>query len=118
MSEIEAFETHMDRMERERQAQDAALEIEKELTRRAKIKARTETKETITWIFGMIITAVVVLGAIFFIWKGTAGPNADQELEREARIECVQSGGTFIPNVGGDSRGSDICIVEGQSVDK
>ena len=101
-SEIEAFETHMDRMERERQAQHAELEkvriTQEHQTKRAKLEARNATKETLTWIVLIIAVATVVLGIIFFIWKGTAGPSADQVLEDKWRSECLAASGTWIPD--------------------
>lgn len=103
-AEMEAFETHMDRMEREKQAQDSQLAIEREKTKRAKIEARADTKEMITWVLGILIGCAALVATIFFIWQGTKGPSASQQLEDKWRTECIAHNGAWIP--GGNSNGS------------
>jgi hypothetical protein len=112
-NELQNFETHMDRMERERQQQEHELQLAKEKTRLAKVEARADTKEQATIWLSIIAGVGILLVIIWAIYTGVAGPSADQQMERESRTECISNGGTFIPNVGNGTKGSDICILPG-----
>lgn len=106
--EIEQFETHMDRMERERQAQASNLAIEQERTKRAKIEARSSRHEAVVWVFACISAAAVVLGIIAAIFFGVDGPSAEQ-VQRQEHIEmCYERGGTWEPE---QSTGADGVIL-------
>lgn len=103
-AEMEAFETHLDRMEREKQAQDSQLALEKERTKRAKVDARADTKEMLTWILGTFLAVVMVLGLSYIIWQGNKGPSASEQLQDKWRTECIDHNGTWIPDT--DSHGN------------
>ena len=109
--EMEAFETHLDRMEREAQAQAAALAVEKEKTKQLKVQARSDTKQTFVYVVCILAVVAIIAGIGFAIFKGTAGPSAKQQLEDKWRTQCVQAHGTWIPKVGTD--GDPLCVIAG-----
>lgn len=96
-NEIEQFETHMDRMERERQAQEHALAVEQERTKQAKIAAKSDTKETFLFSFMSLAAAAVVLGIIAAIFFGVRGPSAEQQQRQEQIQMCYEQGKDWIP---------------------
>ena len=104
--EIEQFETHMDRMEREAQAQRAALAVEQEKTKQAKVAARSSRHEAIVYSLMVIAAAAVVLGILAAVFFGVRGPSAEQELRQEHIRMCFEKGGTWEPD-SGDLRDDD-----------
>lgn len=108
--EIEQFETHMDRMDREAQQQRANLAVEQERTKRAKIEAKANRQES--WqifIIGFFVSAVVlgIAAAIFF---GVRGPSAEQQQMQDRVMACYDQGKDWIPE---QSTGADgVVIVE------
>jgi hypothetical protein len=107
MSELTDFESHMDRMERERQAQQAALEVEKERTKQAKYSARGDTKEMLMFIVIALIAAAAIVGLVYIIWQASAGPSSKQQLEDKWRTDCNANHGTWIP---GSSDSKAMCV--------
>lgn len=112
-AEMEYFETQMDRMERERQAQQAALEVAKvnadAQVRAAKLQARTATKDMFTYISIAIIAVGMVLGLAYMVWQGTSGPSSSQILEDKWRSQCE---GVWIPEAS-DGSTKAMCIPTG-----
>lgn len=98
--EIEQFETHMDRMDREAQQQRHALAIEQEKTKQKKIEAKKDSKETFLFFVGMVSVVAVILGIVAAIYFGTAGPSAEQQLRQEHIKMCFDNGGKWEPDKG------------------
>lgn len=107
--EMVMFESHIERMDRERQAQEAALKLERERTRNARWLTM---KESLAWLFGGIAAVAIVLGITYAIWTGTRGPSATEEQEQEARLECIEHGGTWL---GGTDTSDGSCVMPGVS---
>lgn len=110
-AEIEEFAAHQNQLERDRQQQAHALEVERELTKRAKVEARKDTKEMITYIIIGILAVGLVLGIGYMVWQGSAGPSEDQQFQDKWRSECLERGGTWIPNDTDNSKS--ICALGG-----
>lgn len=112
-NELEEFAAHQNQLERDRQQQAHALEVERERTKQLKVQARKDTKETITWITLAALGVGLVLGFVYIIWQATAGPSAGQEFQDKWRHECIERGGTWVPN---DYEEKSICALDGTPV--
>jgi len=113
-------ETHFDRMERERQAQEAQTKqvaiVQENETKRAKMQARNKTKESLVIAFSVLAGVGLILGIAYAIYMGTKGPSEDQKYEDKWRSECLAGNGTWLP-IDTDSGDKFICIAPGQKVD-
>jgi hypothetical protein len=108
--EIEQFETHMDRMERERQAQQAALLVEQERTKRAKIESKKNRQESWQLFVIGFFASAVVLGITAAIFFGVRGPSAEEQQKQEQIMACYDQGKDWVPE---QSTGADgVVIVE------
>ena len=114
MSEIQNFETHLDRMEREKQAQEATLRLEQERIKRAKLDQRFRNKDEFWIVSGLAVVLTFVLCLGYLIWLGVRGPNND-DIQRQQEIQmCYDHGGYWKPDKG-DPRDDDFmaehCVV-------
>ena len=106
MSELEQFETHMDRMDRLSQQQSHELALAQEKTKQLKVEARKDSKETFLFALGILATVSVILGIIGAIYMGVSGPSSQEQLEREQITLCYNKNGEWEP-ARGDARDPD-----------
>lgn len=128
-NEIEAYETHLDRMDRERQTQEAehkriALVQENE-TKRAKLQARESTKEMLMYVGGFLCAAAVLITLALVFWTDL-GENPQQQpkvteemVEQQREERCIDTGGGWLPadTFSGSYPDSGMCIYPGQPVE-
>lgn len=98
--EIEQFETHMDKMDRLAMEHKHELALAQEKTKQVKIAARESRHEAILWAISIIAVVAVILGIVFAIYKGTAGPSSEQQLEDKQISRCYDEGGEWEPDRG------------------
>lgn len=128
--EIEMFESHFERLDREKQALDAEYRkvalVEENETKRAKMKAREATKEMLIAVFGFIAAAAVLI-TLCLVWFTDIGEDPQQspkvsEADREqAREEkCFENGGGWLPAETFRSQYPEagMCIYPGSPVEK
>lgn len=126
--ELAAYETHMDRMERERQAQVAELEkvrvVQENETKRAKLEARESTKEMLTFIGGFL-AATAVLVTLGLVWWTDFGENptqqpkiSDAQIEQQREERCIDTNGGWLPadTFSGSYPEHGMCIYPGRTV--
>lgn len=127
--EMHAFETHMDRMERERQAQEAELarvKVEQEAqTKRAKMNARESTKEFAAYCVGFLAAAAVLITLAIVFWTDL-GENpevkpkvSDAQVEQQREERCIDTGGGWLPKDTFNGRYPDngMCFYPGQKIE-
>jgi len=127
-AEIEAYETHLDRMDRERQAQEAELAktrlVQENETKRAKLAARESTKEMLIYIVGFLAAAAVLATLALVFWTDF-GENPEQQpkvtgeqVEQQREERCIDTGGGWLPadTFSGSYPDQGMCIYPGRTV--
>ena len=125
--EFDTYEPHFDRMERERQAQEAdhrkTLAVQEHETKRAKLAARESTKEMLIYIGGFLAAAAVLV-TLGLVWWTDLGENPTQEpkvsdaqVEQQREERCIDTGGGWLPKntFSGSYPDSGMCIYPGQT---
>lgn len=111
MNEIVDFESHMQKREIQDAKNAHELALAHEKTLQAKYNNRADNLENFWIVVGCLIGAVAIVAVCFIIWKGNAGPSAEQQLEDKWRSECLAKQGTYIPSENSSGDPTPICAI-------
>lgn len=113
-SEMQAFETHMDRMERVAEENRGKLAVAKQETKQARWEA---IGWGMAWLFGSMAVVAIVLGITYAIYKGTEGPSSQQKLDQDARMTCIKGHGTWLGTGSDNTSVAGSCVMPGSSTE-
>jgi len=67
-----------------------------EAARKRKHELSVTRWKTSVSIFGIIAVASVACMSILALWLAFKGPNTQDQINREVRLECIEAGGTWL----------------------